>query len=137
MDTDMVKFITEQNKDLKEDFIKQNIELKADLKEIVDINGTFIRATMKAEVDRIDEMDRLRNDRIGKNEGCIEEIKEQTAVWRWMHVNPLKSAIIMMSLFAGLAYGYHKINLPKTIENTTGIVIDNETVSTAEREPKK
>ncbi|MBG7617676.1 MAG: hypothetical protein IZT57_04835, partial [Chloroflexi bacterium] len=57
MDAATVKFITDQN-----------LQLKNDLKDIIVANGTVIRGLIISEVDRIDEMDKKRNGRIGKAE---------------------------------------------------------------------
>ena len=96
------------------------------IKETIELNGSAIRATMMSEVDVIHIMDASRNNRIGKNEEKIKVVLIETCVPRWLHRNPRVSIAIFLLLFAGLFYGLHLINIPKTFENTTGIELKDE-----------
>ncbi len=91
------------------------------LKDFINGNGTLVRATMKAEVDRIDEMDKLRNGRINQNEDDIELLQDETRPARWVYRNPKVSAFILVCVLLLGAWGYHKISIKKTIENVTKI----------------
>ncbi len=124
MDDATIKFITGQNKELKED-----------LKEFINVNGTLVRATMKAEIDRIDEMNEVRNGRIAKTEYMIKQTRKETGVFRWMHRNPGKAIAAIVILFGGLAYGYHKVDIKKSFEKKSGIYFKDTTTHSAERKP--
>jgi hypothetical protein len=87
--------------------------------------GTGIRAKMESEVDRIDELDKLRNGKIGKCETEIETIKEQTKIARWIQQNKKFAAIILILFFFIVAYGYHTINFRKTIKEVTRIELND------------
>ena len=125
MDAADIKIITELNSQLRDD-----------LKEVIVLNGSAIRAKMEAEVDRVREMDAIRNGKIDANRDELCALRDQTAFWRWMHCNPWKSALIVLIAFAGMAYGYHRVDIKKTVENTTGVsLIDNRT-DVVERVPR-
>ena len=70
MDSDDIRLITELQEKMEQRIVET-------------INGTAtgIRATIKGEVNRIDEMDKQRNNRISK-------LENQTVVIRWAHRNP-------------------------------------------------
>ena len=103
------------------------------IKESIELNGRAIRATMMSEVDVIHIMDASRNNRIGKNEEKIKVVLSETSVSRWVHRNPYISIAIFLVLFAGFFYGIHRINIPRTIENVTGVSIIDHRTDTVER----
>ena len=114
MDAETIKFITAQNKELKED-----------LKDIIMANGTVIRGKIESEVDRIDEMDKLRNGRICDAEEDIKELKKETALARWINRNKkLALVLFALSVFA-LAFGYHAINFKRTVEKIMKIELND------------
>ena len=59
-----------------------------------------------------------------KRNGRIEKIENQTGVIRWMHRNPIPSAIALLVVIMMGAWGYHKINVKKTVENITKIELN-------------
>jgi hypothetical protein len=80
------------------------------------VEGTLTRATMMAEVDRIDEMDKVRN-------GSIKIALAETSFWRWAQRNykfVLPAALILLVMFIK---GSDRIDLHKTVENATKIEI--------------
>ena len=103
------------------------------IKETIELNGSAIRATMMSEVDLIHIMDANRNNRIGKCEEKIKVVLSETSVPRWLHRNPRVSIAIFLVVFAGLFYGMHRINMPRTIENATGVAIIDHRTDTVER----
>ncbi len=76
--------------------------------------GSGIRATMKAEVDRIEVLDKIRNNKIETNGEEIKKIKKETVAARWMQRNRRLSIIILVIFMA--AYGYHEINFKRSLE---------------------
>ena len=82
---------------------------------------------MTSEIDRVDEMNKIRNGRIEKNEADIDEIQDDTGLFRRMHRNPGKSIIIGIIIIAFIALGAYQINVRRTIEKATPIEFkDNE-----------
>ena len=108
---------------------------KEDITEIVQLNSTSVRGKIESEVNRIDEMDQLRNGRITDAECDITDIRNETCLFRWAHRNPGKAIASFLILFCGLAYGYHKIDIKRTIENKSGVYFKDSTTDTAERGP--
>ena len=106
MDSDDIRLITELQEKMEQRIVET-------------INGTAtgIRATIKGEVNRIDEMDKQRNNRISK-------LENQTVVIRWAHRNP-KVAIIVFAMFMlTVAFGYHTINFKRTAERLLKIELN-------------
>ena len=96
-----------------------------DLIEIIKMEGTATRALMRSEIDRIEEMDRVRNGRICEAENSIKEIKSETKFFRWMHNNPKWSLILMALFVAAVVIGTHTINIRRTIERMTKIELND------------
>lgn len=94
--------------------------------EFIKASSTLTRAKMESEVDRINEMDKLRNGRIGQNEEDIEELQEETRPARWVYRNPKVSAVILIVVIMLGAWGYHNRIIRGVIENKTGIVIESD-----------
>ena len=114
MDAETIKFITDQNRELKED-----------LKDIIVVNGTVIRGKIESEIDRIHEMDEIRNGRICIAEEKIEKISNETVIARWVNRNKRTALIIfMLSVFA-LAFGYHAINFKRTVEKIMKVELND------------
>ena len=113
MDDATITFITEQNRQLKDD-----------LKDIIMANGTVIRGKIESEVDRIDEMDKKRNGRICKNEDDIKDLKKDTRASRWLHRNPKAAVIIILAASVFLMTAFHTINVKRTIEKITKIELN-------------
>lgn len=109
------------DKETMEFLLKQNNDLKEDMKEYINLHSTSIRGAIKSEVDRIDEMDKIRNGRIERNKDDIELIKKETAIVRWINRHPRISTIIAIAMVALIALGAHEINLKRTIEKVTNI----------------
>ncbi len=114
MDAETVTFIT-----------KQNRELKDDLKDIIEANGTAVRGKIESEVDFIKIMDEKRNGRIEKAEENIKEIKKETRVSRWAHRNP-KVAIITVAIFiASVSIVLHTVGVKKAVDRLIRIELKN------------
>ena len=71
--------------------------------------GSGIRAKMESEVDRIDENDKKRNNK-------IEKLEKQTTITRWAHRNPRVAIIAFVIFMFSVAVGYHTINFKRTAE---------------------
>ena len=70
-------------------------------------------------LDTIKDLDEKRN-------GKIEKLEKETGVMRWMHRNPIPSAIAVLIIIMIGAFGYHRINIKKTVENITKIELKDE-----------
>ena len=97
------------------------------LKEIIQLNGRAIKATMISEVDRLDEADKRRN-------GIIGTLKAETTFWRWTQRNYRLVVPIVLLLLLLLIKGADRINVKRTFENQTGVIFDSG-IDTAERGP--
>jgi len=111
-------------------------KLFEDQKELIMLNSSGTRATITSEINRIDEMDNKRNNRIGSNEKAIKQIRKETGLFRWMHRNPTKAIVVIVVIFGGLAYGYNKIDIRKGLENK-GIYFKDTTKNIVERNPAR
>ena len=99
------------------DFIvKQNQILKKDLKESIELNGIVVRGTIRSEVNRIDEMDKIRNGKIDCNERDIEMLQKETRLSRWMQRNPKVAIIGLIIIISVIALGAYQMNIKPTIE---------------------
>ena len=105
MDTEDIKLITD-------------LQAKSEERIIGHINGTAkgVRAKIESEVNRIDEMDKLRNGRISENEDDIKEIKEETRISRWAHRNPKVAIITVVILIASVSIGLHTVGVKRAVE---------------------
>lgn len=122
MEAEDIKFIIEQN-DKQSKAIFEHIALstqavKAEVKASTDMLGL--------KVDGIIDRQDLANGRTKKLEGkviVLERFRKTTmmVVSRWYLVLAL---FVLIGL--GSAWSYHKINFKKTIENKTGIVIEED-----------
>ena len=101
----------------------ENFDLKLEsLEKTVRYGFKGIRQYVDAGFETIDRKDNIRNGRIGK----LEKANKDTAFFRWMHRNPIPSvAALIIAIMVG-AYGYHKINIKKTVENMTKIELKDE-----------
>lgn len=103
----------------REDIIfiqKQNAELEKRLSETIKGTATGVRATIKAEINRVDEMDKIRNGRISKNEEDIEDLQGETKIARWVERNKKLTALILILATMIVVSGYHVINVRTTVE---------------------
>jgi len=114
MDAETIKFITDQNR-----------ELKDDLKDIIVANGTVVRGKIESEVDRLEEMDKIRNGRVECLEKEIKTVKHDSRLFRWAHRNPKVSIIVVIVLLSVIALGAHNINVKRTIEKVTKIELND------------
>ena len=113
MDAETIKFITEQNRGLKND-----------LKDIINLNGSAIRATMESEVDRIDEMDKRRNGKISENRADIYELRKETRISRFAQRNAGKVIIGFIIIVAVISVAAHTVNVKRTIEKVMRIELN-------------
>ena len=75
-----------------------------------------VRAKVESEVNRIDEMDKIRNGRIADNEEEIEIVKDETKLARWVQRNKRLTVIIAALFIFAVAFAYHELNFKRTIE---------------------
>ena len=115
MDAETIKFITDMNREQSEY-----------LKDIITANGTVIRGKIESEIDRIDEMDKLRNGRITKVEEDIDSVCCETKTVRWLWRNPKTGYILIVILIAAISLGAYQINLKRTIEKVLHIELKAE-----------
>ena len=94
--------------------------------EVVQANGAAVRATIKAEIEVIKEMDKVRNGRILKNEDRVKELKDQTVFMRWMERNKKVTAVVLVLFVFGVASLYHAINFKRTVEKVLKIELKDE-----------
>jgi len=76
--------------------------------------------------DQMIKQDIIRNGRIEKAEGDIKCVRNETMFMRWLEKHPLPAALIVLAIvmLGALAVDIYRVNVNKTIENTTGIVIE-------------
>ena len=97
------------------------------LKEIIQLNGSAVRAKMESEVDRLDEADKRRN--------CtVNTLRLETTFWRWTQRNYRLVVPIVLLLLLLLIKGADRINVKRTFENQTGVIFDSGS-DVAERGP--
>lgn len=125
---EVYKYIAEQNTQLQ-----QNLEKHFD--SAMELHATAISARvdskidqkfsrMESQMDTIIGQKEIQNGRVGKNEDDIECLQHETRLMRFLEKHPIPAVLVSIALFMALAYGYHRINFEKTVENTTGIVIE-------------
>jgi len=115
LDTEDIKLITGLQKDMEDRIV-----------EAIKGQGTGMRAKIESEVNRIDEMDKLRNGKIRCNEEELEIVKDETKIARWVQRNRRLSAIILMIAMFTAAWGYHTINFKRTVEKVLKIELKDD-----------
>ena len=106
MDGDTIQFITNQNK-----------ELKGDLKDIIEANGTAVRGKIEAEADRMDK-------RFIPIEKDVKILKRETRISRWAHRNPRVAIVGFILAMAVLMIGLHTLNVKRTVEKVLRIELN-------------
>ena len=92
-----------------------------DIIEIIKMEGTATRALMRAEIDRIEEMDRVRNGKIHENCDAVKRIDRETRWARWATRNA-KLAIMTFIIGVSLVLiTFNALNVRRTIEKMTKI----------------
>lgn len=102
--------------------------MRKDEKEYLDINFLAIRAEMKSDRDmqtyKFDEL--LKHQE--KQNGRTSVLEKETYFFRLVHRHPrisIITALVLAAVFTfSTVYISHNVNVKKTIENKTGIVID-------------
>ena len=112
----VMKLMNKQQEDLKE-FISVSMSLNH-AKVILELDP------IKEKLHSIEEQNVIRNGRIEANENKIDCNKNETWFARWIQKHPLPAAIIFLAMILLGALAVDMINLNKTIENVTGIVVD-------------
>ena len=76
--------------------------------------------------DHIIEQNVIRNGRMEKSEEDIKCLRRETMFGRWLEKHPLPAALIILAIvmLGALAVDIYRVNVNKTIENATGIVIE-------------
>ena len=113
MDTETIKFIKDEMR-----------ELKDDLKDIIVANGIVVRGKIESEVDRIDEMDKKRNGRICENEEGIENLRKETRLSRFAQRNAGRMMLGFVIVVAIISLGAHAINVKRTVERVLRIELN-------------
>lgn len=105
LDTEDIKLIT-------------NLQSQMERRLVAAINGTATgtRATVESEVNRIDEMDKIRNGKIDCNQRDIDILQNETRGSRWAQRNPKVAIIGFIILVASIALGAYNMNVKRTIE---------------------
>ena len=141
MDKDTIDFITGQNKELKDEFRSSIADMATAISGRVDDKIEMKMNVFDKKMDKMLAHNEKQNGWIQKHNDCINELSEdvdkvedETGFWRWISRNPFKSASVFVVVFLGLAYGYHRIDLKKTIESRTGIHIIDDSHDTVTRE---
>jgi len=112
----------------------ENFDLKLDkVNETIEGGLKGVRIYVASGFETIDRLDKARNDRIGKNEEGLKEIKKETTVSRWMHRNPGRFtagvAIVAMIFLIATAFLATRIDPKDTIEQLTPIEFKENEVS--------
>jgi hypothetical protein len=97
------------------------------LTEAITSQGTGTRATIEAEVNRIDMMDKIRNGKIAHNESELEILQRETRIARWCQRNKRLSAIIAIIVILGVMVSYQSINIKQSIEKHLKIELKEDT----------
>lgn len=105
LDAETVKFIVDQNE-----------RLENNMKEYMALTGTATRGTIKSEVDRIDQMDKIRNGKIGHNKDEIDIVKEETSFGRWAQRNKKVTVPVVLIFVIWMAIGSPGIDARGTFE---------------------
>ena len=101
--------------------------LKEFTKGAISLNHAHITNELDPIKDKLNdliEQKRLQNGRIEKVEWCCDEIKERTRFAMWVQRHPLPASVIALIIVMVGAFAYHNINFRKTVENTTGVVVE-------------
>ena len=85
------------------------------------MQATATRALMKSEIDRIEEMDKVRNGKINENYQCMRRIEKETFWARWVGKNAKLALIIFIVSVALILMGFNAINVRRTVEKMTDI----------------
>ncbi len=106
MDAETITFITDQNR-----------QLKNDLKDIVEVNGTVVRAKIESEVDRLDK-------RFIPVEKDVKILKKETSIFRWAHRNPKVAIITAVVFVACVAISLHTVGVKRIVERLIRIELN-------------
>ena len=114
-------------------FIKLLSGQKDDLKQIIEENGVVIRGVIRAEIDPINSTlhDLIIADE--KRNAKIEVLQTETRPTRWIYRNPGKAAIAVFITLMLSAFAYHKIDMARSVENISGVIIRSDEVTVVER----
>ena len=93
----------------------------SDIIQLIKDQGTVTRAVIRAEIDRIDEMDRKRNGIINETKQKVIKLEAETRWTRWMWRNPKASIIIFVTGVALVLMGFNAINVRRTAEKVLNI----------------
>ena len=99
--------------------------MKKDLMEAINSQGSGTRAKIESEVNRIDEMDKIRNGKISKNSEDIIALEEETKLSRWCERNKKLTALFLLIGMLGVAFAYHSINFKRTVEKILKIELND------------
>ena len=89
--------------------------------EVIKMEGTATRGLIRSEIDRIDEMNELRNGRIDKNKDDLYQLNKETRLSRFAQRNAGKMIIGFIIIVAIISLGAHSINVKRTIEKAMRI----------------
>jgi hypothetical protein len=128
MDNDtIIKLMNKQEGNLKE-FIQVSMSLnRAKIINELDPLREDVSEIRNVILPKISEDNDIRNHRIQKLEDCKSdmvdcvEVKNQTAIVRWLHRNPGWTAILFMALILGITALTQVIDVGRTVEEATPI----------------
>lgn len=110
---------------------ENNKAMEGRLKEFIQVSGALNYQKIVGKLDPIEDdiadikaANVIMRGSIEKNADDIDCLRGETRFGRWVQRRPLQAAIGAMIVIMMGAYGYHKINFKKTVENTTGVVIE-------------
>ena len=106
-------------------------KMEDNMKEYVDGSISLNHANMINLLDPLIETQRqtvaqnaVRNHRIEKTEDEVDALVRETTFSRWVQNHPKSAAVILLAVIAIGVIAYHNRNFLKTVENTTGVVIE-------------
>ena len=93
----------------------------SDIIQLIQDQGTVTRAVIRAEIDRIDEMDHKRNGVINETKQKVIKLEAETRWTRWMGRNPKVAIIIFVTGVALVLMGFNALNVRRTAEKVLNI----------------
>ena len=127
MDKDLEYILNQiqKNQDVNNKSLQKSIRygLKG-IRQYVDANAE----TINIKIDGITSRQDRQNDAMAKHEKKIGEHEKFHRAYAFFTNKPLLSFFIILIIGFGFNWVYHRINIRKTLENSTGIVIEDDAV---------
>ena len=126
-DPTIIKLFENQDKRFSERMDK----LEDNMKEFTKGATSLMKANLINELDPIRHdlaetvrTNKIRNHRIEKAEECMNDLDKRTKLGQWVQKRPLAAAIILLAFVMIGAFAYHNVNFRDTLENKTGVVLE-------------